>query len=128
MRRFFIITLLAAIFSAGIGAAPTPTGASAAYRKQIEDWRAASRGAAQVAEWLAQPDRPRLAQGRREQDRLGKDNDIVIAKAPAHLGTITLDHGKAMLALNPHAEAKIDGEKERRRGIARRQPRRNRPW
>jgi uncharacterized protein (DUF1684 family) len=38
------------------------------------------------------------------------DNSIVLAKAPAHLGTVTLDaDGTAYVSLNPGAEALVDG-------------------
>ena len=40
-----------------------------------------------------------------------KDNSIVQAKWPAHLGMITLDHGKR-LSIEPNANAKIDGAKK----------------
>jgi len=41
-----------------------------------------------------------------------KDNDIVIAGAPAHLGAITLSGGKASIALDASANATIDGAKK----------------
>ena len=40
------------------------------------------------------------------------DNNIVLAKAPAHLGSITLAKGKATLALDASASATIDGAKK----------------
>ncbi|MEP6938536.1 MAG: DUF1684 domain-containing protein [Rudaea sp.] len=41
-----------------------------------------------------------------------KDNAVVIAKAPAHLGTITLRGGKATIAIDPGADVTIDGAKK----------------
>lgn len=45
-------------------------------------------------------------------NRIGsaKDNDIVIAKAPAHLGTIDWSDGKVSATLAPAAAAMIDGQ------------------
>lgn len=40
----------------------------------------------------------------------GADNSIVLAKGPAHLGTVTLDaDGTVYISLNPGAEALVDG-------------------
>jgi uncharacterized protein len=110
MLRFGIM-LTSAIFGAGV-AAGTTTADDAAYRKQIQDWRAhrierltAPNG------WLSLIGLEWLKDG---ANKIGsaKDNAIVIAKAPAHLGSITLDRGKATMSLDPRADAKIDGEKK----------------
>ena len=111
MRRIATI-LLVALSSAGIGAAPTAADDSAAYRKQIEDWRAHRAERLKSPNgWLTLVGLDWLKDG---ANRIGsaKDNAIVIANAPAHLGTITLDRGKATLSLDPRADAKIDGEKK----------------
>jgi hypothetical protein len=111
MRRITTI-LLAVLFSAGVGAAPTSADDSAAYRKQIQDWRAHRTERLKSPNgWLTLVGLDWLKDG---ANRIGsaKDNAIVIAKAPAHLGTIMLDRGRATLSLNPRADAKIDGEKK----------------
>ncbi len=38
-----------------------------------------------------------------------KDNDVVLLKGPAHLGNVTLDHGKTTIVVEAKSGAKIDG-------------------
>ena len=103
---------VAAIVAAGVGlsGAGVATSGDAAYNKKIQDWRIervehlrAPRG------WLSLVGLDWLKDGK---NTLGsaKGNDIVLAKAPAHLGTITLDHGKATIALDAKSAATIDGK------------------
>jgi uncharacterized protein (DUF1684 family) len=103
---------VAAIVAAGVGlsSAGVATSADSAYVKQIQDWRhervehlRAPHG------WLSLVGLDWLKDGK---NTLGsaKDNDIVLAKAPAHLGTIVLDCGKATIALDAKSAATIDGK------------------
>ncbi|HSN01306.1 MAG TPA: DUF1684 domain-containing protein [Rudaea sp.] len=103
---------VAAIVAAGVGLNSAGVAASgdAAYAKQIQDWRhervehlRAPHG------WLSLVGLDWLKDGK---NTLGsaKGNDIALAKAPAHLGTITLDHGKATIALDAKSGATIDGK------------------
>jgi uncharacterized protein (DUF1684 family) len=110
MLRFGTI-LMGAVFSAVVAALPAPA-EDAAYRKQIEDWRAHRVERLKAPNgWLSLIGLEWLKDG---ANKIGsaKDNAIVIAKAPAHLGSITLDRGKATMSLDPRADAKIDGEKK----------------
>ena len=103
---------VAAIVAAGVGLSGAGVGTSgdAAYTKQIQDWRhervehlRAPHG------WLSLVGLDWLKDGK---NTLGsaKGNDIVLAKAPAHLGTIVLDHGKATIVLDAKSAATIDGK------------------
>ncbi|HZW50652.1 MAG TPA: DUF1684 domain-containing protein, partial [Rudaea sp.] len=103
---------VAAIVAAGVGlsGAGVATSGDAAYGKQIQDWRhervehlRAPHG------WLSLVGLDWLKDGK---NTLGsaKGNDIVLAKAPAHLGTIVLDHGKATIALDAKSGTTIDGK------------------
>ena len=40
----------------------------------------------------------------------GKDNDILLAIGPAHIGTLTLKDGKVSLLLDPSSQALVDGK------------------
>lgn len=104
------IFLAAAVLAAGVGLGSAGVSTDSAYTKQIQDWRhqrvehlRAPHG------WLSLVGLDWLKDGK---NTLGsaKDNDIVLAKAPAHLGTIVLDHGKAMIELDAKASATIDGK------------------
>lgn len=97
--------LATAVFAATAGVA-----ADSAYVKQIQDWRhervehlRAPHG------WLSLIGLDWLKDGK---NTLGsaKGNDIVLAKAPAHLGTITLNNGKATITLDAKSGATIDGK------------------
>ncbi len=96
------------------GAAAVPKAADdAAYRKQIEDWRAKRVERLKSPNgWLSLVGLEWLKEGANTVGS-AKDNAIVIAKAPPHLGTVVLDRGRATMSLDPRAtEAKIDGEKK----------------
>jgi uncharacterized protein (DUF1684 family) len=99
--------LLAADVSTGPQADAAP-----AYRQQIESWRqhrverlTAPNG------WLSLIGLDWLKDGK---NTLGSaaDNSIVLGRWPAHLGTITLEHGHASIVLAPESGATIDGQKK----------------
>jgi len=85
--------------------------APADYTKQIETWRAQRVERLKAPNgWLSLIGLPWLKEG---ANKVGsaKDNDVVLTKGPAHLGTITLKDGKATIALDAKADATIDGKK-----------------
>ncbi|WP_347261401.1 DUF1684 domain-containing protein [Rudaea sp.] len=96
------------------GAAAAAGGDDATWRKEIETWQAkrVERLTAPNG-WLSLVGLEWLKQG---TNTIGsaRDNNIVIAKAPSHLGSIVLDRGRATFTLDPRAvkQAKIDGANE----------------
>src|SRR5574340_859137 len=99
------LLLATAVLAAGAGVASDST-----YVKQIQDWRTERVEHLRAPHgWLSLVGLDWLKDGK---NTLGsaKGNDIVLAKAPAHLGTITLDHGKATIALDAKSAATIDGK------------------
>jgi len=110
--RYLGLVLMTAIFTSGASAAPNAAD-DAAYRKQIEDWRAHRVERLKAPNgWLSLIGLEWLKEG---ANTIGsaKDNVIVIATAPPHLGSVVLDHGRATISLDASAaEAKIDGEKK----------------
>ena len=105
-------TIAAAAFSVAVGIAAAEN-ADETYRKQVEDWRQhrVERLTAPTG-WLSLIGLDWLKDGK---NTLGSapDNSIVVAKWPAHLGTITLEHGKATIAIDPAAtDVLIDGTKK----------------
>ena len=108
----YIILGIAAAFAAGAEPVPPPAHDAGAYQKEIETWRQQRverlRG---PTGWLSLVALDWLTEGR---NSLGSapDNSIVLAKWPAHLGTVVLDNGKATITLDPQADATIDGEKK----------------
>jgi uncharacterized protein len=108
--KHFCMTMLGTFLTVGAIAASATAGDTGAYEKQILDWRAHRAERLQAPNgWLSLIGLEWLKEG---ANKIGsaKDNAIVIAKAPPHLGTITLDRGKATVSLDPRAKAKIDGE------------------
>lgn len=100
------------LLAAAVLAAATATGTTAdsAYVRQIQDWRhervehlRAPNG------WLSLVGLDWLKDGKNTVGS-AKDNDIVLAKAPAHLGTITLDREQATIVLDKNSGATIDGK------------------
>ena len=87
--------------------------ASAEYTHEIEDWRAARRARLVMPDgWLSLIGLHFLQQG---ENTVGsaKDNSVVIAKGPAHLGTLTVsDDGRVKAVFNPGLGVKVDGEDE----------------
>ena len=82
-----------------------------AYLKEIETWRA--QRVAQLTTpdgWLTLIGLHFLTEG---DNTVGsaKDNDVVLAKGPAHLGKVTLAaDGRVKIALTADADARIDGK------------------
>ncbi len=110
--RHLGIVLMTAILTTGAAAAAG--GDDATWRKEIETWQAkrVERLTAPNG-WLSLVGLEWLKQG---TNTIGsaRDNNIVIAKAPSHLGSIVLDRGRATFTLDPRAvkQAKIDGANE----------------
>ncbi len=80
------------------------------YMKEIETWRAQRVERLKSEDgWLSLVGLDWLKQG---VNKIGsaKDNDIVIAKAPAHLGTIEWKGGKVAITLAADSGAMIDGK------------------
>jgi uncharacterized protein (DUF1684 family) len=104
--------VIGAILATGVGSTSAGVDDGAAYQQQIKTWRQhrLERLTAPTG-WLSLVGLDWLKDG---VNTLGsaKDSSIVLPKAPAHLGTITLAGGKATIALDPGADATIDGEKK----------------
>jgi len=97
--------LAAVILAAGAAVA----GADSAYVQDIQKWREQRvERLTRPSGWLSLVGLDWLKEGR---NTLGsaQDNDIVIASAPAHLGTILLSGAKASIALDAKSGATIDG-------------------
>lgn len=81
------------------------------YNQQIQTWRAERVERLKAPNgWLSLIGLHWLKEGK---NRVGsaKDNDVVLAKGPAHLGVISLKGGKATIELDAKADATIDGKK-----------------
>jgi len=109
---FHTAVAVAALLLAADVSTPPPADAASAYRQQIESWRQhrVERLTAPIG-WLSLVGLDWLKDGK---NTLGSaaDNSIVLARWPAHLGTITLDHGSASIVLAPDSGATIDGLKK----------------
>jgi uncharacterized protein (DUF1684 family) len=104
----FALAVLGTVLAAQAAAAP-PASDAATYRQQIEAWRAQRLERLKKPDgWLSLIGLEWLKDGANPVGS-AKDNAIVIAKAPPHLGTLTLDGGKVDIAVDPSANAKIDG-------------------
>jgi uncharacterized protein (DUF1684 family) len=103
-------TIAAAAFAIAAGFAAAENG-DATYRKQIDEWRQhrVERLTGPTG-WLTLVGLEWLKDG---ANTLGSapGNSIVQAKWPAHLATITLNGGKANIALADGVDATIDGQK-----------------
>jgi len=103
---------VAAAFAAGADPVSAPASTESAHRNEIETWRQQRverlRG---PTGWLTLVALDWLKEG---PNTLGSapDNSIVLAKWPAHLGTVVLDKGKATITIDKRADATIDGEKK----------------
>ncbi len=106
----FLGWIVGAAVAAGVGVTTAGVGEAGSYRQQVEQVRQqrVTRLTGPTG-WLTLVGLDWLKDGK---NRVGssKDNDIVLAKAPAHLGTITLSGKKAIIELDAHAGATIDGQ------------------
>src|SRR5690242_4544033 len=104
------ICAVAAMLAAGVGVTQADVKTeSIGYVAQVQKWRQERvERLSRPTGWLSLVGLDWLKDGR---NTLGsaKGNDIVIPGAPAHLGTIVLDKGKAELSLDPKSGATIDG-------------------
>ena len=102
--------ILSVIFLAN--AAAIASDDASAYRKDVEAWRAAR--LERLKSPYGWPSLVGLEWLKEGANTIGsaKDNAIVIAKAPPHLGTITLHDGKASIVLDPKTNATIDDAKK----------------
>jgi uncharacterized protein (DUF1684 family) len=106
------ISALGALLAAGLGLNQAGVTSDSSYTQEIQKWRAQRvERLTKPGGWLTLVGLDWLKNGK---NKLGsaKDNDIVIATAPAYLGTITLTGGKAAIALDPQAGATVDGAKK----------------
>jgi uncharacterized protein len=107
-----LIALAAASF-AGVSlmSAHVDTGKPATdYAHQIEAWRSGRVERLKApGGWLSLIGLHWLKDGRNTVGS-AKDNDVVLAKGPAHLGVVALKDGKATIELDPKAGATIDGQ------------------
>jgi uncharacterized protein (DUF1684 family) len=105
--------VLGAAVASGVGV--TQAGVSdgnVSHKQQIETWRKQRVDRLTSANgWLSLVGLEWLKEG---VNKIGsaKDNDIVLASAPAHLGTIALRGGKTSITLDAAADATIDGAKK----------------
>jgi uncharacterized protein (DUF1684 family) len=84
---------------------------SADYNQQIETWRAQRVERLKAPNgWLSLIGLHWLKDGKNSVGS-AKDNDVVLAKGPAHLGVISLKSGKATIELDAKADATIDDKK-----------------
>jgi uncharacterized protein len=104
--------VMGAVLATGIGSTGAGMDDGSTYAKQIQTWRQhrLERLTAPTG-WLSLIGLDWLKDG---VNTLGsaKDSSIVLPKAPARLGTITLAGSKATIALDPGADATIDGKKK----------------
>ena len=86
---------------------------TAEYTKQIDTWRAQRVERLKAPDgWLSLIGLHWLKDGRNTVGS-AKDNDVVLAKGPAHLGAITLKAGHATMELDAKSGATINGRKEK---------------
>jgi uncharacterized protein (DUF1684 family) len=105
------VLAVAAILAAGVGLRGAGVaGGESAYVKEIQSWRAQRLEHLRAPQgWLSLVGLDWLKDGK---NTLGsaRDNDIVLAKAPSHLGAIMLAAGKATISLDAKSGATIDGK------------------
>ncbi len=99
----------------GMSAAVAGTAADGGdYARQTEDWRAQRLARLTAPDgWLSLIGLHWLKPGR---NTIGtaQDNDVVLARGPAHLGVVTLDGERIELVLTSPFGARIDGEEKER--------------
>lgn len=90
---------------------PEPVAVSAAYQHEIDEWRTQRRERLLKADgWLTLIGLHFLQPG---ENTVGtaKDNSVVLAKGPEHLGTVTIgDGGLAHAVFNPGLNVRVGGE------------------
>ena len=107
MSKSAVWLIAAIVAGSAAAAAPDP----AAHAGEIEAWRAKRLERQQSPTgWLSLVGLEWLKPGR---NTIGgaADNDIVLAKAPPRLGTLTLEDGRVSIELEADAAATIDGAK-----------------
>ncbi|MEP6484881.1 MAG: DUF1684 domain-containing protein [Rudaea sp.] len=104
--------VIGAVLAAGVGVTNSGVNSGGDYRQHIETVRQqrVTRLTGPTG-WLTLVALDWLKNGKNTVGS-AKDNDIVIAKTPAHLGTITLAGGKATIELDAKSDATIDGTKK----------------
>ncbi len=102
--------LMTAVMLAGLDA--HAAGNDDSWRKEVTEWRTAR--LERLKSPYGWPSLIGLEWLKEGANTVGSasDNAIVITKAPAHLGTVTLHAGKATIALDAQTDATIDGEKK----------------
>lgn len=104
--------LFGAALASGVVVTNSGVSTDEGYRQHVEQTRKArlDRLTAPTG-WLSLIGLQWLKEGK---NTIGKapDNDIVLVKAPMHLGAVTLTGGKAVLELPAHSEAWVDGAKK----------------
>ena len=101
--------IAAAMIVATVGALEAAAKPDPTYAAEIQKWREQRvERLTKPTGWLSLVGLDWLKEGR---NTIGsaQDNDIVIATAPAHLGTIVLNGGKATIALDAKSGATVDG-------------------
>jgi uncharacterized protein (DUF1684 family) len=109
MWQSIVAVAAIAVAGVGLGSAGVAAGSDSTYASEIQAWQAKRVERLRAPHgWLSLVGLDWLHDG---NNTLGsaKDSDIVLPKAPAHLGTITLAHGEATIALDAKSGATIDG-------------------
>ena len=105
-----IILVAASVAGVQLMSAHVDSTSSTDYTRQIETWRAQRVERLKAPNgWLSLIGLHWLKDGNNTVGS-AKDNDVVLAKGPAHLGAIALKNGNAMIALDPKSGAMIDGK------------------
>lgn len=107
-----ILGMIAIGMMSAAGSVAATTDDTTAYRNEVQAWRSARLERLKAPYgWPSLVGLEWLKEGANTVGS-AKDNAIVIAKAPAHLGTITLHGGKASIVLASGVDATIDGAKQ----------------
>jgi uncharacterized protein len=107
-----VLMVLGVAASSGVGLNQAKVEEPTSYSKEVETWRSARVERLKNPNgWLTLVGLDWLKPGK---NTIGsaKDNSIVIATAPAHLGSVTLTDAKATIALDASSNAMIDGAKK----------------
>ncbi len=105
-----LILVAASVAGVQLMSAHVDNTSSTDYTRQIETWRAQRVERLQAPTgWLALIGLHWLKDGNNTVGS-AKDNDVVLAKGPPHLGAIVLKDGKATITLDVKSGATIDGK------------------